>query len=94
MNLGLLLIPALGGEPDFAITPVVSGYRDGETRELRITRNYLPALRQSQLGVTEFRIVIPHSQIASARRIDPHAYELLHRTNTGEPATTSSRPTT
>ena len=83
---------AAGSEPDFAITPVVSGYRDKETRELRITRNYLPALKQSQLGVAEFRIVIPHAQIASARRIDPHAYELLHRTNTGQ-ATPSGRPT-
>ena len=44
---------AAGSEPDIAITPIASGYRDGETRELRITRNYLPALRKSTLEFKE-----------------------------------------
>lgn len=70
---------AAGNESDIAITPIASGYRDGETRELRITRNYLPALRKSKLEVAEFRVVIPLAQIASARRFDPDAYKLLRR---------------
>lgn len=72
---------AAGNDSDIAITPIASGYRDGETRELRITRNYLPALRESTLDVAEFRVVIPLSQVSSARRFDPEAYKLLRRTN-------------
>lgn len=75
---------AAGGEADVAIVPVASGYRDSETRELRITVNYLPALQQSDLEIAEFRVVIPLSEVASARRFDPDAYELLHRINRGE----------
>ena len=75
---------AAGNESDIAITPIASGYRDGETRELRITRNYLPALRKSKLEVAEFRVVIPLAQIASARRFDPDAYKLLRRARAGD----------
>ena len=77
---------AAGSESDIAITPIASGYRDGETRELRVTRNYLPALSKSALGLAEFRVLIPLSQISSARRFDPEAYGLLRRTNTGRQA--------
>ena len=63
---------------------VASGYRGSETRELRITVNYLPALQQSDLEIAEFQVVIPLSEIASARRFDPDAYELLNRINRGE----------
>lgn len=41
-----------GGEPDIAIVPIASGYRDDKA-ELRITRNYLPALRESDLDFAE-----------------------------------------
>ena len=67
-----------------AIVPVASGYRDSESRELRITINYLPALQQSDLEIAEFRVVIPLSEIASARRFDPDVYDLLRGTNNGE----------
>ena len=75
---------AAGNESDIAITPIASGYRHGETRELRITRNYLPALRKSKLEVAEFRVVIPLAQIASARRFDPDAYKLLRHARAGD----------
>lgn len=82
---------AAGGEADIAIAPVASGYRDSETRALRITTDYLPALRQINLEVAEFRVVIPLSEIASARRFDPDAYELLQRINRDETGPVPSR---
>ena len=82
---------AAGGEADIAIAPVASGYCDSETRALRITTDYLPALRQSDLEVAEFRVVIPLSEIASARRFDPDAYELLQRINRDETGPAPSR---
>lgn len=72
---------AASSESDIAITPIASGYRDSETRELRILRNYLPALRQSNLEIREFRVVIPLAEVASARRVDPDVYHELDRTN-------------
>ena len=83
---------AAGGEADIAIVPVASGYRDSETRELRIIMNYLPALQQSDLGMAEFRVVVPLSEIASARRFDPDAYELLRRVNRDEPGAGAESP--
>lgn len=75
---------AAADDTDIAIVPLASGYRDSETRELRITTNYSPALQQSNLEVTKFRVVIPLSEIASARRFDPDAYHLLRRVNRDE----------
>ena len=84
---------AASSEPDIAITPIASGYRDSETRELRIVMNYLPALQQSVLGIGEFRVVIPLDEVASARPFDPDAYQKLARTNaparSGPPAASS-----
>ena len=78
---------AAGGDADIAIVPVASGYRDSESKELRITTNYLPALQESDLEIAEFRVVIPLSEIASARRFDPDAYELLRRANNDDAGT-------
>ena len=68
------------GEPDIAIVPIASGYRDSRA-ELQITKRYLPALMESKLKLAEFRVVIPLAEIASARRFDPDAYKILRRTN-------------
>lgn len=67
-----------GGEPDIAIVPIASGYRDSRA-ELQIIRNYLPALRESELELAEFRVIIPLAEIVSARRFDPDAYKILCR---------------
>lgn len=83
---------AAGGEPDIAIAPLVSGYRHSETRELKITTHYGPVLlseseikEQPAKAVLEyFCVVIPLSEIASARRFDPDAYDLLRRVNRDE----------
>lgn len=80
---------AAGGEADIAVVPLASGYRDSETRELRITTNYSPALQQGDLEIGEFRVVIPLSEIASVRRFDPDAYDLLRRTNRDETGTSA-----
>ena len=75
---------AATSESDIAISPIASGYRDGETRVLKITTNYAPALADSNLNLEDFRVLIPLSEVASARRFDPDAYELLRRTNSSE----------
>ena len=72
---------AATSESDIAISPIASGYRDGETRDLKITTNYAPALAGSDLNLEDFRVLIPLSEVASARRFDPDAYQLLRRTN-------------
>ena len=75
-----------GGEPDIAIAPLVSGYRDSQTRELRITTHYGPVLQKIEAQRVgdlreHFRVVIPLVEVASARRFDPRAYELFGRQN-------------
>ena len=76
---------AATGESDIAISPIASGYRDSETRVLKVTTNYAPALAGSDLNLEDFRVLIPLSDVASARRFNPDTYELLDRTNTSEP---------
>ena len=77
---------AAGGESDIAITPIASGYRDSKTRDLAITTNYLSVLRSNSQDTQDFRehfrVVIPLPEIASARRFDPHVYELFRQTKT------------
>ena len=85
---------AAGGEPDIAIAPLVSGYRHSETRELKITTHYGPVLlseseskEQPAKAVLEhFCVVIPLAEVASARRFDPAAYQLLDRQDTDRAA--------
>ena len=67
-------------ESDIAISPIASGYRDSETRVLKVTTNYDPTLLGADLDAEDFRVLIPLSEVASARRFDPDAYELLHQT--------------
>ena len=67
-------------ESDIAISPLASGYRDSETRDLKITTNYVPALLGTDLDVEDFRVLILLSEVVSARRFDPDAYELLRAT--------------
>ena len=69
------------GEADIGVIPVVSGFRNSETRELEITTNYLPTLQNTTLDIEEYRVLIPLAEIASVRRFDPEAYRMLARTN-------------
>ncbi len=78
------------GEPDVALLPALSGYRDQETRELKITTDYAPvislALESWGLSDEDFRIVIPMSQIVSARLFFPEADELFQERPDGAEA--------
>lgn len=70
------------GEPDVVLIPVASGYRDQDTKSLTITTHYAPVIEQSLAGESDlsdedFRIVIPMSEIVSARLFFPEAYQLF-----------------
>ena len=70
------------GETDVSIIPMASGYRDKDTQELRITTHYTPVILRLQeqtpgFSVDDFRVVIPISEIVSARIFLPAAYRLF-----------------
>ena len=74
------------GESDVALLPMASGYRKEDTRELEITTDYAPVLWKSleelsSLVYEDFRIVIPMSEIVTARIFDPDVYELFKSDN-------------
>lgn len=86
--IGLVLESGIArhGESDVALLPLKSGYRKEDTRELKITTNYAPVIRKSleessYLVYEEFRIVIPMSEIVTARIFDPDVYELFKSDN-------------
>ena len=70
------------GESDVALIPLASGYRDQETHELVITTNYAPAINEyldsdpeiPDLIHEDFRVVVPASEIVSARIFSPEIY--------------------
>ena len=70
------------GESDVALIPMASGYRKEDTRELEITTDYAPVIwktieESTSLVYGDFRIVIPMSEIVTARIFDPDVYELF-----------------
>ena len=70
------------GEPDIALIPLVSGYRDKDTLELGITTDYTPALKKSLEDVSglqheDLQIVIPRDEVISARTFYPETYNLF-----------------
>lgn len=75
------------GESDIALVPYFSGYRDKDTQELKITFNYVPMIRESlgnqsnnnKLRYDDFQIVIPMSEIISARIFDLDVYEISRK---------------
>ena len=82
--IGLAVESGIGqyGETDVSLIPVASGYRDRDTKELRITTNYAPVIQQallqsSEIAVEDFQIVIPISEIISARVFIPEVYSLF-----------------
>ena len=64
-------------QPDVSLIPVMSGYRNKETLELVLTRNYAQMTSQSNLDYEDFRIVIPKDQIVSVRLFDPDTYQMF-----------------
>ena len=77
-------------EPDVALIPLLSGYRNQETRELVITTDYSLVIEQALeswgLNYEDFRIVIPMSQIVSARLFFPKVYDLFQEGTEGAAA--------
>lgn len=73
------------GESDVALLPTASGYRDRDSQELKITNRYESVilkyfeskLENSDVWIEDFRIVIPMSEIVSARIFLPEAYRLF-----------------
>jgi hypothetical protein len=77
------------------ILPTVSGYRDKDTHELELTTQYTSVYKQMieeeaerlVLGVEDFRILVPVSEIVSAHLFDSLAFEkfnpLPHETGGG-----------
>ena len=75
------------GEPDVSLVPLASGYRHTDTQELRITTNYARVIRDliNESGnwddasfndlSNNLRIVIPMSEIVSARLFDWEVYQ-------------------
>ena len=61
--------------PDVSLIPVMSGYRDKETQDLKLTTNYALMTDRSALAYEDFRIVIPKDQIVSVRLFDPDTYQ-------------------
>ena len=77
------------GESDIELVPMVSGYRDGDTQDLEITTNYAPIIRKSLeesfgLMYEDFRVVIPMTEISSARVFLPQAYKLFQQERTAK----------
>ena len=90
--IGLGLVSGIGksGDADIIIVPMASGYRHKDTQELAITTYYSPVIDQASdslgLSYQDFRIVIPMSEIVSARLFFPEAYELFQETEETSPA--------
>ena len=71
-------------EPDITLIPLMSGYRDGKTRQLRITADHTNRIfalldaRPEFAGLTteDLRVVVPMSEVSSARVFDPQIFRL------------------
>jgi len=73
--IGSVLEPGLGGDKsDIALIPLLSGYRDKDTQELEVTTRYGHFIRRAiselKLSLNYFRVVIPMSEVVSARIFD------------------------
>lgn len=67
-------------DSDVSLVPIWSGYRNKDTQELHITTEYASVIAQSireSTGIAsrDFQVVIPMSEIVSARTFHPEAYE-------------------
>ena len=71
------------GESDIALIPTASGYRDKDSQELKITTEYARVIQESleeqskspSLTYRDFQIIIPISEIVSARVFYLEVYE-------------------
>ena len=86
-----------------SIFPVSSGYRDQDTRELKVTTQYAPVvwrhiqgMRDSEVAefdpINDLRVIIPRSEIVSARLFDPDLHDRF-REAANPPSADESAPT-
>jgi len=59
------------------VLPLVSGYRESTTLELKLTADYAKVYATGKVNVDDFSITIPLASIDSANLFDPNAYELF-----------------
>ena len=79
------------GESDIALIPTASGYRDKDSQELNITTEYARVIQESleeqskspSLTYRDFQIIIPISEIVSARVFYLEVYERFQRNPDG-----------
>ena len=67
-------------DPDIALIPIASGYRDKKTQKLVLTTYYSSiiyefAVASVSKNINDFRIVIPMSEVISARYFDEEIYD-------------------
>ena len=72
-------------DSDVALVPMLSGYRDSGTRELRITTHYSPLFGDplDPGRLPDFRVVVPISEIVSVRPFDLEIYQKFHDPDPG-----------
>ena len=61
-------------ECDVSLIPLASGYRQEETGRLILTTSYADVLQAGHAPPKRFQVVIPVSEIVSARHFDPGAH--------------------
>ena len=59
---------------DVILIPIMSGYRETNTRELKFTTNYANVFSNWEGNLDDFQVVLPATEIMSARHFDPGAY--------------------
>ena len=77
------------GESDVALLPMASGYRDEDSRELKITNDYEDVIleyidlgpEKSGVQIVDFRVVFPKSDIVSARIFLPEIWRRFQEQN-------------
>lgn len=78
-------------ESDVALLPIASGYRDNDTKELKITTYYAPVIQEwlaentPDTSGSDFEIVFPISEVVSARIFLPEAFPLFRQATVPSP---------
>ena len=75
------------GQSDVILVPLASGYRSEDTLQLHITTDYVPIIYEMIDNnpdeipkiLRDFNVVLPRSEVCSARIFDPEAYRLFQR---------------
>lgn len=84
IGLALESEPPKHGKSDIALIPMASGYRNKDTHKLEITTHYAPEIKKSlesrsDLDYESLLIVIPMSEIVSARFFHPEVYKSFQK---------------